>query len=136
MARTIIFCLLLMWGTVVFANTLDEMKASIRESLSRDAGALALPPAEYEALVNALAVQAQSQGLSPSALAPTPFESTFLAADTACIIGKWCDFFDSIGGFTLQHWFIVLGVLAGMLLILITYVLAHHHAREGESVSK
>lgn len=135
MARAIIILALLGFiGTTQVSNAVsnshDELRASIRASLSNDNATAVLSPAEYEGLVEALVEQSIEKGVTAETLTPEQemYISTNIDAAPACSIvsDTWCVFFEKIGHFVSAHWLIFLGLTSAFLMLLTLKLKAHH----------
>ena len=114
----------------------DEMHATIWAALLSDPRTANIPPAQMQALVNALADQAQVQGISAQEIKWRPavgetFGSNELPVEESCSAA-----FSALCPFSAAFGFVgtdpttpaVLFVTAGLLLLLIRRIIKHHRA--------
>ncbi len=135
MARAIIILALVTFFstaevTNAVSNSHDELRASIRASLSNDSASATLSPAEYEGLVEALVVQSIEKGVTPDELTPEQemYSSTNIDAAPTCSIvsDTWCVFFEKVGHFVSAYWLVFLGLTSAFLMVLTLKLKPHH----------
>lgn len=127
MARAIIFALLCFFATTHAVSALtsshDELRASIRSSLSESGAGIELTPAEYESLVEALVAKSIEKGLSAEDFErelQVNIEPVADSVQTCSETGRvWCTFFEKVGAYANEYWFFVLGGASALLAFLI-----------------
>lgn len=116
-------------------NAADEMRAAIRASLSRDPNTTKMTPEEYANLVNALTAEAQKQGIPPSTLVPPAVSQEEALpipdAEPVCVTSPAVCSFAAFMHLTEMHaiW-LMLGVVAGLMAIVVGVMLGHHKKTE------
>lgn len=114
-------------------DSADELRAAIRASLSQDVNTARMTPEEYAGLVEALTVEAQKQGIPPSTLAPhsSAPASVVPTVMMSCVtISYLCSFAAFLHLTEMHAIWLILGIIAGMLAIVVGVMLGHHRTRE------
>lgn len=107
----------------------DELRAQVRTRLSQDPATAQMSPEAYGALVEALTAEAVRQGVPASDFAPATTPSVAAAHASVCDAPVYlCIVADAFGLSPIAALWVLFGILATILFVLLGIVIERHHA--------